>query len=70
MTPRERYLSCSLKPTTDVPMYANCTHYMRHYIESADGNGYTPIADGHCTTPNIKIRKPYDICGYYERKER
>lgn len=69
MTPRERYLTCSLKPTADEPMCANCAHYKRHFVEDERG-GYIPIAEGHCMTPNIKIRKPYDICGYYEKKER
>lgn len=68
MTDRERYLAYQHRQTEGVPMCATCTHYVQHY--SYDKRiGYRPICIGHCCTPRIKERMPYDLCKHYDPKE-
>lgn len=50
-----------------VPMCANCQHFHMHYVRS--GKGYAKIEVGHCATPRLKDREPWDLCDYFTRRE-
>lgn len=67
MTERERILS--FFHHMDAPMCATCAHFEQHYHKNPESGEFTPLHEGHCVYPRIKIRKPYDLCTNYERKE-
>lgn len=71
MTPHERYrsyFSHRIEHTAlNAPMCATCAHYVEHYYINGTGRlGH--LDEGHCTTPRIKTRMPFDLCTYYEPK--
>ena len=52
----------------DVDMCWNCRHYVQHYglFDNGIGKRYYELAIGHCRTPRIKSRNPWEICDRFE----
>ena len=57
----------TLVAVADEQSCINCKHYMLHYI-TIDGKVCEPCNCGHCKYPRLKIRKPEDSCGNFERR--
>lgn len=71
MSPTERY-RCYFNhrkehSPLDCPMCATCEHYVTHYYINGMGRLW-PLDEGHCTTPRMKTRMPFDLCTYYDKK--
>ena len=52
----------------DKILCGKCIHYIPHYIKM--GDDYKSSAFGHCSYPQIKVRKSdCKACAFFERKE-
>ena len=41
----------------------NCKYYTKHYVKQ---NGkYRMINYGHCSNTKIKIKRPHEVCGFW-----
>lgn len=49
---------------TEADVCMNCEHFMQHYL--SDG---CMVTYGHCVYPRCKVRKIYDTCKYFERRD-
>lgn len=54
--------------TPDAPLCANCKYFYPHYLPDG-AYEFRPANCGHCVHPRMKLRRAYDTCGYFERRE-
>lgn len=64
MTAKERKWLYQTGLTQEASLCANCQHYYQHYNERG-----VKVQCGHCVSPRIKTRMPYDTCGNFQWKE-
>ena len=57
--------------TPDAALCTNCKHFIRHYIKGGPMHTVSMVSldCGHCVFPRTKLRKAYDICGYFQNKK-
>lgn len=48
-------------------MCANCRYFIQYYRRAGEFD-YRTVAEGHCTYPRTKFRKPWDTCKYFEQR--
>ena len=48
-------------------MCANCRYFIQYYRRAGDFD-YRTVAEGHCTYPRTKFRKPWDTCKYFDQR--
>ena len=48
-------------------MCANCRYFIQYYRRAGDFD-YRTVAEGRCTYPRTKYRKPWDTCKYFEQR--
>lgn len=68
MTTRERQEIYFHGSTDGAALCANCKHFYPHYLNTGV-YGYRPANSGHCCYPRLKLRRAYDTCEKFERRE-
>lgn len=64
MTVNERRSIYCHNLTPETRMCVNCAYYYQHYLK--DGHR---LCSGHCVHPRLKLRRDYDTCENFKKKE-